>query len=339
MRMRRYGILSATLVIVLATQSLGATIRTKPNNHPPGVPHFNHVFLIIGENTSASDVNMHHTPYLFGTLMPQGGTLTNYLGLQSGSLANYIGMTAGHYQKCEINDSLPYYFSSGKPKCTEPGASIFSQLDGAGISWTQWSESMPNPCGFVDEGMDWTYNVFTTHHNPAVYFDSIEGRRYSESYNQPPAAECIQRVLPMGTTAPSDTTAFDLALAEGTVPQFNFVVPNDCDDGHDLCGASDRYHQFDNFLVHEVPQILASPAFGSDGLILITYDEWSDSTVNNKRVAFVALGPLVTPGSTSTADYSHYSLLRTLEEGYGLRPYLGGADKATAITGIWGSSR
>ena len=159
-------------VIVLGTPA-NASIHRATAESPPHVPRFNHVFLIIGENTSAREVNSQHTPYLVGTLMPEGGTLTNYQGLHGGSLSDYIGMTAGHYALCDINDSLPYNFNSGKPKCDDRGPSIFSLLDSANVSWTEWNESMPNPCGFVDVGMDWTYNVYSTHHNPAVYFDDV----------------------------------------------------------------------------------------------------------------------------------------------------------------------
>lgn len=300
-----------------------------------GVPRFNHVFLIVGENTSARDVNLMHTPYLAGKLMPKGAFLTNYEGLHGGSLSDYIGITAGHYKRCEINDSLPYNFNTNRPRCIESGPNLFSLLDKSNISWTQWGESMPNPCGFIDVGTDWSYNVYTTHHNPAVYFTSIEGARYSENFKRTPNPECVQRVLPMGSTAPNDTSTFDAALASGAVPKFNLVVPNDCENGHDLCGPQDQYRQFDDFLAREVPKILASPAFGEDGLILITYDEWGDFTPHDKRVAFVAFGPLVRRGSSDSRHYNHYSLLRTLETGYGLRPYLGGAATATAITGIW----
>lgn len=303
---------------------------------PAAVPHFSHVFLIIGENTSARDVNRAHMPYLVGTLMPQGGSLTNYEGLHGGSLSDYIGMSAGHYSRCDINDSLPYNLNTNRPTCIDSGPSIFSQLDKAKISWTEWNESMPNPCGFLDVGTDWAYNVYTTHHNPAVYFTDIEGARYSENFKLPPNPECLERVLPMGSTAPNDTSAFEKALTTRAISKFNMIIPNGCEDSHDICGAGDRLGQFDDFLAREVPKILASPAFGSDGVVFITFDEWGDLTPHDKRVAFVALGARVRPGSVDAGHYNHYSLLRTLERGYHLRPYLGGAATAATIKGIWG---
>ena len=311
-------------------------IRGKRTALATGVPHFNHVFLIIGENTSARDVTQEAMPYLVGTLMPQGGSLTNYEGLHGGSLSDYIGMTAGHYSRCDINDALPYSLKTNKPTCIDSGPSIFSQLERAKISWTEWNESMPNPCGFFDMGTDWAYNVYTTHHNPAVYFTQIEGARYLENFNRAPNLDCLQRVLPMGSTAPNDTSAFEQALSTGAISKFNMIIPNGCEDSHDRCGTRHRLSQFDDFLSREVPKILASPAFGSDGAVFITFDEWGDFTPHDKRVAFVAIGPRVLPGSVDAGHYNHYSLLRTLEDGYRLRPYLGGAATAATIRGIWG---
>ena len=79
---------------------------------------------------------------------------------------------------------------------------------------------------------------------------------------------------------------------------------------------------------------MASPAFGHDSLIIVTYDEWG--APGSKLVAFVAVGPLVAPGSVSATAYTHYSLLRTIEDGYGLHPYLGGAAHTTSITSASG---
>src|SRR2546429_481562 len=80
--------------------------------------------------------------------------------------------------------------------------------------------------------------------------------------------------------------------------------------------------QFDDFLAREVPLIEASPAFGSDGVILITFDEGTSNRglghghqfAGGGNVAFLALGPLVKAGLYD-ATYDHYSFLRTLEDG------------------------
>jgi phosphatidylinositol-3-phosphatase len=42
------------------------------------------------------------------------------------------------------------------------------------------------------------------------------------------------------------------------------------------------------------------------------------------RIGAVLLSPLIRPGTVSTVDYNHYSLLRTVEDIFGL-PHLGDA--------------
>jgi hypothetical protein len=54
------------------------------------------------------------------------------------------------------------------------------------------------------------------------------------------------------------------------------VVPNLCDDGHDLpcvTGASGGLAQAGRFLARWVPAIMAGPAYRDGGLIVITFDE------------------------------------------------------------------
>ena len=300
-----------------------------------GVPSFGHVFLLIGENTSLSQDTARNTPYLVLNLKRRGAWLTNYFAVHGGSLADYIAMTSGHFTKCEVNDDLPYHLNTGKLFCHEPINNLFHQLDSAHVSWLEWNESMPNACAFFDTGTDWARNVYSTHHNPAVYYDDVEGAVYNEAFNRRPNSECLHRVIATGTSGPNDMSAFNTALAKGRVARFNMVIPNDCQQGHDPCGGN-RVHQFDAFLAQEVPKIEASPAFGSNGLILITYDEWGDGTPHNHHVAFLALGPQVKPGVYSTdGPYTHYSLLRTLEDGFGISQHLLNAARAEPISQIW----
>jgi hypothetical protein len=67
---------------------------------------------------------------------------------------------------------------------------------------------------------------------------------------------------------------FNADLATGAVLDYNFVVPNACSDGEANCKpVNNRYTRFDDFLAQEVPLIESSPAFGKDGVIVVTYDE------------------------------------------------------------------
>jgi phosphatidylinositol-3-phosphatase len=318
----------APLALALVVGGLEPATAAPATRGSEGVPAFGHVFLIIGENTGLSQIGPHRTPYLVGTLKSRGAWLTSYHGLHDGSTSDYVGMTSGQYTTCDVNDGAPW-------KCHQRVDNLFHQLDVAGVSWTEWNQSMTNPCSLLDSGSDWAQNVYATHHDPAVYYDDVEGPN-GRWVNQHvvPSPECAHRVISMGTTAAYDTSAFDASLSAGGVSAFNMIIPNDCASGHDHCLSANRFGQFDAFLRHEIPLIESSPAFGSDGLILITYDEGSDAAPKGS-VPFLAIGPLVKPGVYGATSLNHYGLLRTLEDGYGVHRHLGHAANAAPISGVW----
>jgi hypothetical protein len=123
-------------------------------------------------------------------------------------------------------------------------------------------------------------------------------------------------------------SSFNNALAAGKVPKYNFITPNNCEDSHDSCNGANIVTEYDNFLKKEIPLIKASPAFGSDGVIFVTYDEGYRKT-NNPTTMMAVTGPQVQAG-THTGYYNHYSTLATIEQGLGL-PCLAKACTATRL--------
>jgi hypothetical protein len=170
-----------------------------------------------------------------------------------------------------------------------------------------------------------------------MYYDNIEGGVYQD--NIAPSPECLTNVVATGTTKPNDMSWFNKALATGDVPRFNFVIPNDCQQGHDICGHStDTVGQFDRFLAREIPKIEASPAFDANSVIIVTYDEWGDQPpppAGDHRVVFLALGRPVNPGVYTSGPYNHYSFLRTMEDAFSLKGHLKHARTAKPINTIW----
>jgi len=308
--MPRFGhrsLLLVTAVVAVAGFGLSASVGSA------AIPRFGHVFLIVGENTSYEQITPAHAPFLTGTVKAQGAWLTNtHSFVKSSSLGQYIAMVSGQYTACEANNDLPDH-------CHQRVPNLFSQLTATGRGWRDYEQSMPNACNPVDGGTAWARNIYSAHHNPALYFTQIQGGRVDEAIT--PAAPCRSSDLPMGTTGPDDTSAFEAALRNGDVGAFNLVVPNDCENGHDPCGTKDPVRQFDDFLRREVPKIQASPAYGTDSSILITWDEGADKPLDPGNPLLVAVGSKVRPGVVSTGSYNHYSLLRTLEDSFSL-PHL-----------------
>ena len=133
-----------------------------------GVPTFGHVFVIMGENTELGQINQKDAPYLMGTLRPEMAWLTNYFALTHFSEANYVGMMAGGFTRCQ-------QFDGSAASCHQDIENLFHQLDGQAITWQSWMESMPDACFLTSTGSAKDQNHYGAKHNPAIFFDDIEG--------------------------------------------------------------------------------------------------------------------------------------------------------------------
>jgi hypothetical protein len=318
------------LALVLLLVPIGAAAATRDR-----VAAFGRVFLIVGENTSLSQVTPGRAPYLNGALKPRAAWLTRYFALTDGSLGDYVGMMSGQFIRCERNNDFSFTNGDvpGQHACHQRVDNLFHQLDVAHVSWQEWNESAANPCDMFDHGAIWSKNSYSAHHSPALYFDDIQAHHSSEDVV--PSPECRQKVLPAGTTDANDMSAFNSALAAGQTARFNLIIPNDCENGHDRCGTTDAVRQFDDFLAREVPLIQSSPGFGSDGTIIVTWDEGADPPRDPKHVLLAVIGAHVQPGVYGNGRYTHYSLLRTLEDGFGIPRHLAHAAHARPMSQIW----
>ena len=98
-----------------------------------------------------------------------------------------------------------------------------------------------------------------------------------------------------------------------SLPDYVFITPDMCSDTHDC-----PVRTGDDWLSRQVPRILRSPAFTTkNSLLVVTYDEGSKS---NNHIVTVFAGPAARKGYTSDTRYTHYSLLRTVEDAWGLDP-------------------
>jgi acid phosphatase len=118
---------------------------------------------------------------------------------------------------------------------------------------------------------------------------------------------------------------FSAFPAYDLLPDVAFVVPNLLDDMHSASIA-----RGDDWLrAHVAP--LVDWAMKHDTLVVITWDE-SDDAVDN-HIPTIFAGPMVRPGRYSD-PVTHYRVLRTIEQFYGLG-YTGAAADAVPIGGIW----
>jgi hypothetical protein len=325
----------AAILISFLIATTPAIAQTSGNER---VPRFNHVFLIIGENTTYDHLNSTNAPYLMNTIRPQAAWLTEYYGTTHWSQANYVALISGQFTKCEQQD--------GGLSCHQNVNNLFHQLDVARLTWKTWLEAGTAKCdtgsgGSCTSDTACPLTGFYTTGNPAINFDDIEGPNGVFSATTP-SQECLQNDVPAGDEKdPMDF--FNQALATGHVANFNFIIPNGCEDGEAVCQPiGNRYTQFDDFLAREIPMIEQSPAFGLNDVIIVVYDEDERAGGVAKKNGFgegghvvcAILSPLAIPGDSAGIFY-HYSLLRTLEDGFGLSGYVGYANDVTPINTIW----
>jgi hypothetical protein len=319
--------------MIAAVAMLPAAAPATATTGLEGVPSFGHVFLIVGENTSLSALNKNSAPYQVGWVKQHSAWLTDYWAISHYSTSNYVAMTSGQFLHCHQLDEKP-------ADCNQDVNNLFHQLDVAGVSWLEWNESMPEPCYLVNAGSDQDGNKYRVKHNPAVYYADIEGAGGVWSADTK-SDECLNSVISMGGTGFNDTSGFDDALAAGDVADFNYIVPNECEDGHDNCKPQgNNIVQFDDFLAREIPQIMDSPAWGPSDLIFVVYDEGGGKSPNNTdkfaggNPPFAVIGDPV-HDAIYTGFANHYGLLRTLEDGYGISEHVGAADAAGTLGNIW----
>jgi len=146
-------------------------------------------------------------------------------------------------------------------------------------------------------------------HNPLAYFSDVANS--SEKYNL---------VL---------FTQFSKDLANHTLPQFSFIVPNLIHDAHDgtLSAA-------DSWLKTNIAPLIASATFQKDGILIIVFDEsvGTDTQHGGGHVAAVVIGPKVKAATKSTKLYQHQNTLKTVMKALGLSSFPGAASSASAMT-------
>jgi hypothetical protein len=137
------------------------------------------------------------------------------------------------------------------------------------------------------------------------------------------------------STCPNLRSYADLSgdLRAGTVARYNFIVPNECDDGHDSCAPyNDPVKQTDAWLQANVPAILGSAAYQNGGALVITWDE---AASGDGPIGLLVLSPDAKAGYSNTVHYTHGSTLRTLEEIFGVSPFLGDAQNQSDLRDLF----
>jgi hypothetical protein len=336
-------------IALLALPLLGAAPAAAA---PPPVKH---VFMIVLENKGFDETfgPNSQAPYLSQQLPAQGQLLTQYYGTGHASLDNYISMVSGQAPAIVTQADCPFYFnllpgtlqSDGQAVgqgCVYPPAvkTVADQLGAKGLSWKGYMEDMTSNCqrptlnSFDTSQQATAASQYAARHNPFVYFHSLID-----------SGACAANDVPLGQLDG------DLSSA-ATTPNFVFVTPDLCNDAHDsTCadGGPGGLPAADQFLQTWVPKITGSPAWSEGSLLIVTFDEAESGDASSccgeqpgpnspnpggtsqgnggGKTGAVLVSQFVQPGSVNSTPYNHYSLLKSIEDVFGLG-YLGYAGQA-----------
>jgi hypothetical protein len=333
--------------------SSGASPRTPAKK----LPTIKHVFVImLSDEPYASAFGPESDAhYLSQTLERKGELLVHYDAVAHEELANEVALLSGQGPTVETVANCPTYSEitpagSGADEqvlgngCVYPASTqtLPEQLSAKHLTWRAYVQgigevgSTATDCahpaiGQADSTAVQTASTgaYATFRNPFVYFGSI--------ISSPSCA-----ADDVGLSALKG----DLASSEQT-PSFSYIAPDRCHDGNPTpCtpGAAAGMGPANSFLQEVVPEILASKAYRENGLLVITVDEapssgeYADSSAccgqpsfpnlpapasglsprGGGAVGALLLSPFVQGATTNQEPFNHFSLLRTVEDLFGL---------------------
>lgn len=314
-------VLAALTAVTAVSWSFRAVPPLVCGQTPAGQPAIRHVIIVMLENRSFDQVvGSPAAPYETG-LARECGSATEAFGATHGSAANYLAVSAGQYPSSSIR-GCDYY------ACASNEDNIYQQLDGAGMTWKAYEESMPSACG---KSSAWPYKIG---HNPAIFYTGIG------------AAECQDRVLPVADLTARAGSFYD-DLKDVALPSVAWVTPNRINDGEKPCVPSCALRSADRWLRNFLALVTVAPGY-RDGsiLVLVTYDEGRgpDNAIGedcaNKAADMAGLQPSChiplfvvwqyARRSGNGTFFTLYSVTRTVEDIFGLPCLARACDPATA---------
>jgi phosphatidylinositol-3-phosphatase len=274
----RLAVIGPLMLALVVGCSGNEPTPTAPDTSTP--PQFNHVVIVMEENTDYKDViGSSSMPYLNG-LAQQYGLATQYDADTHPSIGNYFMLVVGDII---TNDD------SYSTIVTEDN--IVRELLAAGKKWKSYAEGLPS-AGYTGGNV----GEYARKHNVFALLSDVVND----------TAE-VKNLVPF--------SQFATDLATDALPNYSFVVPNVCDDAHS-CPLSTA----DNWLRTNVDPLIKSPTFQQNGLLIITFDEsGTDDTNGGGRVVWVAVSARSKRGYQSTTRYQHESTLRLSAEALGLK--------------------
>ncbi len=333
-----------------AILALGAVIPTASAQTAADarVPRYDHVVVIIEENKDYDQILAGVVAPNIARLAKAYGTATQFYSEVHPSEANYVALLGG--DTFGIHDDDAYYCHPGSTGFLCNGAAregyadhtvhaphLGAQLEAVGRTWKGYYEDIPAPgSGAVVAGPG---GAPTTNTSAAFYASKHSGfMNFASVQEDPNRARHIVGF-----------DQLDQDLAHGALPSFALIVPNQCNEMHglhapgvpegcDVIQTGPLIQRGDAVIGKLVERLQATQEWKSRGnmAIIITFDEGSGKTregccgvtpgaPSNFGGGHIPTIVITNHGPRGVADatpYNHYSMLRTLEDAFGIREHL-----------------
>ena len=332
--MERYG-----KIILLAALVAGASGAAPA---APAVPRYDHVVVVVEENKGYSTILERGLAPNLTRLAKEYGSARQMFAEVHPSEGNYVALLGG--DTYGINDDDAWYCvpASARPFCSHANApgypahlidapNLGTQLRAKGLDWRAYLEDIPQ------DGSDAIISTGTATRPPALYAAKHTGfTNFKSTIEDPQRAEHLVGF-----------DAWRRDLSAGALPAFSLVIPNQCNEMHgidanegngvpaDCADPSGVIARGDRVAAQLVAAIQASPAWASGNTaIVITWDEDGGADrvagavhsccvvdAHNPGGGHIATIVITNHGPRGVSDdtpYDHYSLLRTIEDAFGL---------------------
>jgi hypothetical protein len=406
----------SSIAAALAALSVAGPALAGEGGVPRGVPHLDHVFVILMENHGYSQIIGNPSAPFINLYAKRVNSATNYFAVAHPSLTNYLEIVGGsnfgvlndnspdwHNASCQTNLAsgttsldngtfpnicpiqgmgtdaatpvIDYSNETSPPGITAVteidgklsipaakdivGKTIADQLVDAGKAWKTYQESVSfggaDLVNYSDGYFDNTSNVpailvgssatssnivhlYAAKHDPFVYFQSVQ-----QGGDSPIG---LHRVVGFqGARGLFDD------LQSGNVPEYSFIVPNQCNDQHGQNNATAAcfedpndngtlvglnpglIYQGDLALRSLVKAIHDSPTWptGHNAIVIVWDENDYSSAPYPNRVLLTVDTSYGAHGVQSDKFYTHFSLLRSIEAGLDLPCLNHGCDENVRV--------
>jgi phosphatidylinositol-3-phosphatase len=326
-------------LVACAPVLAAAASNARPTALDLAVPRYAHIFVIVEENKDYGEILGSSDAPTITRLAREYGNATNFYAETHPSEPNYVALIGGYTYGIRDDEAYfckPHLISPSCPESSVPGyvdhtidaPNLATQLEAAHLTWKNYLQSIPTPGSLVAAAGN-----YAAKHSGFINFLSVQ--------RDPHRAERLVGFRQMYAD-----------LRSGNVPNFSLVIPNVCNEMHGAAGPGTpedcEYSHLGKLIwrgdrnVAEIAgAIMRSPVWRSksNAAIVVTFDE-DDSYPAYKYVGCCGNDPsdpanrggghiptivITNHGPRHLIDntpYSHYSLLRTIGDAFGIRTYL-----------------